>query len=107
MRTTYTTMFYAILIFSFISCKTANVSVEVLKPARITVPPAIKTVAFINRTSPSRRERGKNILEGIVTGEVPFVDRHAAEQCIKGALRRLDGSPRFQAVLPGGIELKG
>ena len=89
------------------SCKTTSVSVQVLKPAVISVPPGIKSVAIINRTSPSKKERGKNILEGIITGEVPFVDKHASEECVKGVLNRLDGSPRFKAVLPGGLDLKG
>jgi hypothetical protein len=91
----------------FISCKTTSVSVEVLKPAQISVPPGIKSLALVNRSSPTKKERNKNILEGIITGEVPFVDKRAAEECVKGVLNRLDGSPRFTALIPGGIELKG
>jgi hypothetical protein len=94
-------------LLSLSSCRTLSVSLEVLKPAAISVPSNIKTLAVANRTRPSRRERARNILEGIITGEAPFVDRHAAEECINGVFNQLKNSPRFSVVIPGNLELKG
>jgi hypothetical protein len=99
---------YCALLLFFSACSsTSRISIEVLKPAYISVPQDIKTIAFVNRSLPSKKERVKNILEGIITGEVPFVDRQAAEKCINGAVSRLQGSPRFSALYASGLELKG
>lgn len=89
------------------ACKTSYVTVSVLKPANITIPSKINKIAFVNRTRPAKQERARNVIEGVITGESVFADRKAAEECLKGVLNRLDGSPRFQAFLPGGLELKG
>jgi hypothetical protein len=95
------------VILGLASCKTSYVSVSVLKPAVITIPAEVKSIALVNRTRPSKRDRGKNILEGIISGEAPFVDRQAADECIKGVANKLQGSPRFTVVIPGGLEMKG
>lgn len=95
------------LFLVFSACKTSYVTVNVLKPAPITVPSKINKLVFINRSLPGKSERFKNILEGAVTGEGVMADRRGAEECIKGVISRLNGSPRFQAIAPGNLELRG
>jgi hypothetical protein len=98
---------YILPVILLFSCKTTQVSVEILKPAQITIPSQIKSIAIINGSTPSKRERAKNIMEGIITGEVPFVDKRAAEQCISGVANRLQDSPRFKSAILPGIQVKG
>jgi hypothetical protein len=90
-----------------ISCKTSYMAVDVLKPARIDVPTEIKSVAIINRSLPAKEERAMNIIEGVISGEGIFNDRLGSEKCVAGAVELLNNSPRFKAVLPGDIDLRG
>ena len=107
MRTLLQQALFILAVGSLFSCKTTQVSVEVLKPAQITIPAQIKSIAVINGSTPSKRDRVRNVMEGIITGEVPFVDKHAAEQCITGVVNRLQGSPRFKSAVLTGIQIKG
>jgi hypothetical protein len=90
-----------------ISCKTSYITVDVLKPARIDVPREIKSVAIINRSLPAKEERAMNIIEGVISGEGIFNDRLGSERCVVGAVELLNNSPRFKAVLPGDIDVRG
>jgi tetratricopeptide (TPR) repeat protein len=78
-----------------------------MKPAQITIPSGIQSFVIVNRSRPAKEERVKNIIEGALTGEAPFVDRHGAEACVKGLADGLSNSPRFKAYLPGGYDLRG
>ncbi|HEX2935058.1 MAG TPA: DUF6340 family protein [Bacteroidales bacterium] len=98
---------FILAVGSLFSCKTTQVSVEVLKPAQITIPSQIKSIAIINGSTPSKRDRARNVMEGLITGEVPFVDKRAAEQCITGVVNRLQGAPRFKSAVLTGIQIKG
>ena len=90
-----------------ISCKSSYLTVDVLKPARIDVPQEIKTVAVLNRSLPDKGEKAGNIIEGIITGEGLFNDRLGSEKCIIGVVDLLNNSPRFKAVMPGDIDIRG
>ena len=90
-----------------ISCKTSYLTVDVLKPARIDVPKEIKSVAIINRSLPAKEERAMNIIEGVISGEGIFNDRLGSEKCVVGAIELLNNSPRFTAVSPGDLDLRG
>ncbi|MFH2142629.1 MAG: DUF6340 family protein [Bacteroidota bacterium] len=93
--------------FSFFSCKTSSLSVQVLKPAEITVPFDIKTIAVVNRSLPGEGSHVNNIIEGIVTGEGLFVDREASGNTVAGVADALVSSPRFKVTVPTGIDLRG
>lgn len=97
-----------LLVFvAFTACKTTYVTVQVLKPAHITIPSKVNNLVFINRSLPAKSERFKNILEGAVTGEAVLADRRGADECIKGVIAKLNNSPRFKAVAPANVELRG
>jgi hypothetical protein len=97
---------FAILL-GITSCKTAHISIQVLKPAQITLPADVKTIAFVNRSLPDKKDRVKNVIEGAFTGESIFADRIGSEECIKGVLNGLNNSPRFGALMPTGVDLRG
>lgn len=96
-----------IILLAFSACKTTYVTVNVLKPAHITVPSKVNNLVFVNRSLPAKSERFKNILEGAVTGEGVLADRRGSEECIKGVIASLNQSPRFKAVAPGNVDLRG
>lgn len=89
------------------SCKSSYISIQVLKPAQITIPADVKTIAFVNRSLPAKKERIKNVVEGVLTGEDPFVDRIGSEECVKGVVNGLVNSPRFKGVMTGSTDLRG
>ncbi len=98
---------YSILVFSISSCKTSSLTVEVLKPAEITVPSKIKTIAVVNRSLASKDKQVNTVIEGILTGEGIFVDRYASERCVMGVADALANSPRFAVTVPNGLDLRG
>jgi len=91
----------------FSSCKTASLSVNVLKPAQITVPSNIKTLAVVNRSLPGKGSHLGNIVEGVLSGEGLFVDREASGRTVNGVADALLSSPRFKITVPNGIDIKG
>lgn len=95
----------ASLIFG--SCKTSSVYVQVLEPAQITLPSKIKKVAIANRSLPGKGEKGKNIIEGLLSGEGFQQDREASEKAIMGFVDLIVSSPRFDVVRPTNIDLRG
>lgn len=89
------------------SCSTSSLTVSVLKPADITVPPRIKNIVVANRSLPAKEEMVVNVVEGILTGEGIFVDREASDQCVKGLVDLMVSSPRYSAHLHSDPNLKG
>ena len=101
------TLVVLLIVMLTISCKTAQISIQVLKPAQITLPSDVKTIALVNRSLPDKKDRLQNILEGAITGEALFADRLGSEECIKGVFDGLSNSPRIKGVIPGGINIRG
>jgi hypothetical protein len=101
---------YLILIivtFLTVSCKTSQLSIQVLKPAQITLPSDVKTIAVVNRSLPEKKERLRNVIEGAITGEAVFADRLGSEECVKGVIDGLSGSPRLKGIIPTGVNIRG
>jgi len=83
-----------------------NVTMTRLVPAPVTVPSHIQKIVLVDRTKP--QSEGFAILEGIITGELPFEVRNAVQATLSSLQLSLNSSPRFQIVraterLPGGI----
>ncbi len=96
-----------VILLFLTSCATSYVTIEVLKPAHITVPKEIKKVALINRSLPSKESKAENVVEGIFSGEGLFVDRFASKQCIDGLAMSLVESPRYDVIVPSIKGLEG
>lgn len=106
MRSTFIILLITI-VAALSSCKTSSLSVEVLKPAEITIPGNIKTLAVVNRSLPDKDSKALNIIEGVLTGEGIFVDREASQKTVAGVVNALTSSPRFKVTVPDGLNLKG
>jgi hypothetical protein len=99
--------FFGLSLF-FSSCSsTSSVTMEVLVPAQINLPKAIKKVAVVNRSLPAKGEGLSNFLEGFITGENIRGDREASNNCVKGLVNKLNDSPRLGAVLVNYPQIKG
>lgn len=85
----------ALLFGSFFSCS-RNVTLTRLMPAQINVPTHVQRIVIINRTLPENRNFA--ILEGVLTGEMPFEVRNAVESTINTVQGELNTSPRYEVV---------
>lgn len=81
-----------------ISC-TRTVYVPVQRPARVYVGPHIQSVAVVDRTF--FQNRPVNIIESVLTGEMPGLDKEAAQRAIDGLIQNLQNSDRYQVVRTG------
>lgn len=86
---------FGLLVFSLImiSCSSQKgMRIQVLRPAHITVPKEIKSLAIVNRSIPSTIAT----IEGTLSGEKPVTDKDLSEECIRGLAEILLTSERFQ-----------
>jgi len=82
-----------VLILIGASCSaTRNMQVQVMRPARITVPQTIQSVALLNRSVPMEGTQ----LESVLTGEKPAQDKDLSEECQRGITETLNTSSRFK-----------
>lgn len=93
-----TIIFSAFIAIILVSCKTSYISVDVLKPAHITVPTDIQTIVVANRYLPKKDEQVGNVVEGLFSGESMFMDRDASYRCIEGVGNYLAQQPRYKVV---------
>jgi len=69
------------------------VQLRVTRPAALTFPSEVKNLVLLDRTKPTSQTL--NILEGIVTGEMPSEDRIGAQEAVNSLKNELLASPRF------------
>jgi Family of unknown function (DUF6340) len=99
-------IFVWILALTCLTGCTGSLSLQVLRPADISMPKDVLTLALVNRYKPEKSSQFLNVLEGILSGEGIRNDRKGAEASLNGLSYSLSGSPRFQTVMPP-LELKG
>jgi hypothetical protein len=98
--------FYLLFLVLLCSCHGAReISVQVKRPARITIPANIQSVGLLNR-SLSGTKAG---LEGAITLETPNRDKTLAGECLRGMRETIGKSERFYVVtcdttLPAPVE---
>lgn len=83
---------------------TRTISFQVLSPATITLPANVRQVVLVNRAVPSKPK--SNLVEGVLTGEMPGQDKQGRQEVIMGLLGALKLTPAYQTVLAQ-EELKG
>lgn len=88
----------AVFILGTTQCaKTRTVTVNTIRPADIEIPSDVKKLLILDRTIPDKSLL--NILEGVLTGELPEEDK-ASVQFLTNAMRaELSASPRFTIKL--------
>ena len=80
------------------SCGPARlVNLQVTRPAAITFPAEANNLVLADRTKPDNQ--AINILEGIITGEMPAEDRIAAQEAMNSLKNELANSPRFKTKM--------
>jgi len=92
------------IIVLFTACgPSRTVTFHAIRPAEITMPSDIKTILLVDRTKV--KDKTMNIIEGILTGELPGDDKAAAQEAMMSMKNKLDESPRFDVRLfPGRLE---
>ena len=68
-----------------------DMRVQVMRPALITVPQDIQSIAILNRSIPT----AKGSLESMVSGEKPLQDKELSNECLRGLSETLFTSNRF------------
>lgn len=87
------TLIAIILIGAGTSCM-RNVTMNAMRPAEITFPSEINTLLLVDRTK--FEKKGLNILEGVLTGELPGSDKAALQEAMSAFQRTLARTPRFE-----------
>lgn len=77
---------------------------QLMRPAQVTVGPHIRKIAIVNRTIPEKKVI--NVVEGILTGELPGRDKQGVQKVMDGLHESLRNSPRFELIVTN-EELKG
>lgn len=94
------TSFLSLLTVCFLitSCGPSRiVSFNVTRPAEISLPSDINTVLLVDRTKFSNKM--VNIIEGILTGEMPEDDKAAAQETMMSLKNALNYSPRYNVKI--------
>jgi hypothetical protein len=88
-------LFIYFLVLLSISACNKSVSLSAWQPAPITVPRHIQKITLVNRTLPESKIA--NVIEGVLTGELPFQDKNAVQASMNSLLNSLSESSRFQS----------
>jgi hypothetical protein len=75
-------------------------NIQVLQPARITIPPHIKRIGIINNSRPLNQNVLSSVLEGVLTGESIGADQIGAENAISGVHQSLTNTQRYVVSMP-------
>ena len=100
-------VFLFTLSFIFQSCsKYGYVSLNYTTPPQLLIPERIKTIAVFNRTHLPKEEKKQNIIEGIISGEMPGSDRLASDECVRGFYESAQNLQGLKIIM-GGERLYG
>ncbi len=87
-------LLFSILVFT--QCANPTIRFKALKPAEISIPGDVKSVAVIDRSVPENKLL--NILEGGLTGEGIGQDKLATQLALDGVTRVMQGSDRYHLI---------
>jgi len=88
-------LYFFLILLGLSSC-TKNVSITRLMPAEINVPNQVQRLLIVDRTKPENQ--GVAIIEGILTGEMPFEVKNAIDGTLASIQQELNTSPRYEIV---------
>lgn len=91
----------ALVILPLLGACAPTISVRVLEPAAVSVPPEVKTLAIVDRSgAQGAGEQVMSAIEGVLTGESVLGDREAAKRAIDQFVMVVEEGPRFEVVRP-------
>lgn len=74
-----------------------TVALKSVRPAELTLPETTKTLLLVDRTKTD--PRAFNIVESVLTGELPGEDRAGAQELLIALYRQLERSSRFTTIV--------
>ncbi|WP_222585003.1 DUF6340 family protein [Algoriphagus marincola] len=83
-------------ILAFSAACSKNVTMTRLVPASVTVSPEIQKIVIVDRTKPQNEM--VSVIEGLITGELPFEVRNSIEATLSSLQQTLNTSPRYDIV---------
>src|SRR5882757_5114020 len=96
-----TSILLIIIISACYSCTTTNLmSLSVMQPAPVTIPPYIKNIGIINRSKASDENKTVNAIHNVVSLESRGLIAAGAEASISGLADELIKNNRFTEVKP-------
>lgn len=95
MKTRFFQIALAIAALGLSSCM-RTVTMNSMRPAEITFPSHVKTLLLVDRTK--FEKSAVNIIEGVLTGELPGSDRAALESSMSTFQQTLSYTPRFTVI---------
>ena len=84
----------------------SETSLQITQAGDINLSSRIKTIAIVDRTLVDKKQKLRNALEGMVSGENIRQDKQAEQEVISGLNNMLRSSPRFQVKMTN-IQLAG
>src|SRR5688500_13134406 len=104
-RQIFSFLFAGITVLLFAHCSSMrSVGINSMRPAEITFPSYVNTLLIVDRTK--FESSAVNVIEGILTGEMPGADKAAAQEALGALQQTLMQSPRFKVIRASEI-LKG
>jgi hypothetical protein len=91
-------VFILLAISILASCKTNQLYLNVVEPAPVTLPPYIKKVGVINRSTPTDETKALDVADKILSLEGKDLDKNGAIESIKGLSEELLNNNRFTEV---------
>ncbi len=85
-----------ILFFNNACSGSRTVTLNSMRPAEITLPSSIKTLLILDRTKSNKN--AINIIEGILTGELPGEERSGTQELLSALNNQLGYSARFNII---------
>ena len=105
--TTYIQTSFLFIVANLLTACMSSTSLQVLRPADITLEDNIINVGVINRTYPTKKNQAWNIIEGVLTGEGIGTDRRGSDAAVDGMINVMSQSPRFKLMKLDIDNLKG
>jgi hypothetical protein len=92
---------------ALVSCATQELYLNVTQPAPVTIPPEIKTVGIIDRSTPTDQTKSLDNLDKLLSLEGADLDSIGTLEAIKGVTEELAANDRFNEVkLLNGLQFR-
>ncbi len=100
-------LFTILIVYTFYSCKTSNIPIDVLKPAEINIPGNYEKITVIIRSLAGKGSKGGNFTEGLFSGEGIHQDRDASFNCVVSFANSVNDAPKYKVNFSEDFELYG
>jgi hypothetical protein len=93
-------LYFAIAVILFSSCSSTNlVFISVKEPAPVTVPDYVKSVAIVNRSKPSEKNKAIDDIHRVLSMESKTLIEEGSKACINGLNDEMVANNRFDNIV--------